>query len=119
TAREVNDGKPKWVIEKVKAAVGDYLLKHPKHTAKDISVALFGLAFKPDIDDLRESPSLAIAQQLHRELTGQLLVVEPNIHEVPESLLGCSLVDAEQGISEADVCVVLVGHKQFRELDFS
>jgi len=119
TAREVNDGKPQWVIEKVKAAVGDFLLKNPGHTAKDVTVALFGLAFKPDIDDLRESPSLAIAKQLKAELAGPTLVVEPNIHEVPEALEGCVLVAPEEGVAQTDICVVLVGHKQFRGLDFS
>lgn len=118
-AREVNDGKPQWVVEKVKAAVGDFLLKNPGHTAKDVTVALFGLAFKPDIDDLRESPSLAIAKQLKGELAGPMLVVEPNIREVPEALVGCALVEPEAGIAQADICVVLVGHKQFRGLDFS
>lgn len=119
TAREVNDGKPQWVIEKVKAAVGDFLLKNPGRTAKDVTVALFGLAFKPDIDDLRESPSLAIAKQLRAELAGPMLVVEPNIHEVPKALKGCVLVAPEPGVAQADICVVLVGHKQFRGLDFS
>ena len=119
TAREVNDDKPQWVIEKVKSAVGDYLLKNPGHTAKEVTVALFGLAFKPDIDDLRESPSLAIAKQLKAELAGPILVVEPNIHEVPEALEGCVLVASEAGIAQADICVVLVGHKQFRGLDLS
>ncbi|WP_417513670.1 UDP-N-acetyl-D-mannosamine dehydrogenase [Marinobacter sp.] len=119
TAREVNDSKPKWVIEKVKVVVGDFLLKNPGHTAKNVTVALFGLAFKPDIDDLRESPSLAIAQQLKRELVGTLLVAEPNIHRLPEALAGCTLVQPEVGIARADICVVLVGHKQFRGLDFS
>lgn len=119
TAREVNDGKPQWVIEKVKAAVGDFLLKNPGHTAKDVTVSLFGLAFKPDIDDLRESPSLAIAKQLKGELAGPILVVEPNIHEVPEALAECELVAPEAGIAQSDICVILVGHKQFRGLDFS
>lgn len=119
TAREVNDGKPQWVINKVKEAVGQFLVANSGHTAKDVSVALFGLAFKPDIDDLRESPSLAIAQQLKAELAGRLLLVEPNIKEAPESLSGCALVEAEHAIAKADICVVLVGHKQFRGLDFS
>jgi len=119
TAREVNDGKPQWVIDKVKAAVGAFLLKHSSHTAKDVSVALFGLAFKPDIDDLRESPSLTIAQQLNQELAGPLLLVEPNIHVVPGSLAGCSLLNPEQAMARADICVVLVAHKQFRGLNFS
>ncbi|MAO13074.1 UDP-N-acetyl-D-mannosamine dehydrogenase [Marinobacter sp.] len=119
TAREVNDGKPQWVIDKVKAAVGDFLLKNPGNTAKDVTVALFGLAFKPDIDDLRESPSLAIAEKLQQQLVGPLLLVEPNIQELPECLENGALVSAEEGIAQADICVVLVGHKQFRGLDFS
>ena len=119
TAREVNDGKPQWVIEKVKSALGDFLVKNPGRTASDVSVAVFGLAFKPDIDDLRESPSLAIAEQLHGELPQPLLLVEPNIQEVPGSLEGCSLVTAEAAIDKADICVILVAHKQFRGLDYS
>lgn len=119
TAREVNDGKPQWVIEKVKSAIGDFLVKNPGRTASDVSVAVFGLAFKPDIDDLRESPSLAIAEQLHVELPQPLLLVEPNIQEVPGSLEGCSLVTAEAAIDKADICVILVAHKQFRGLDYS
>lgn len=119
TAREVNDGKPQWVIEKVKSALGDFLVKNPGRTASDVSVAVFGLAFKPDIDDLRESPSLAIAEQLHVELPQPLLLVEPNIQQVPGSLEGCSLVTAEAAIDQADICVILVAHKQFRGLDYS
>lgn len=119
TAREVNDGKPQWVIEKVKSALGDFLVKNPGRTASDVSVAVFGLAFKPDIDDLRESPSLAIAEQLHVELPQPLLLVEPNIQEVPGSLEGCSLVTVEAAIDQADICVILVAHKQFRGLDYS
>lgn len=119
TAREVNDGKPQWVIEKVKSALGDFLVKNPGRTASDVSVAVFGLAFKPDIDDLRESPSLAIAEQLYKELPQPLLLVEPNIQEVPGSLEGCSLVTAEAAIDKADICVILVSHKQFRGLDYS
>ncbi|PPI86018.1 UDP-N-acetyl-D-mannosamine dehydrogenase [Marinobacter maroccanus] len=119
TAREVNDGKPQWVIEKVKSALGDFLVKNPGRSASDVSVAVFGLAFKPDIDDLRESPSLAIAEQLHKELPQPLLLVEPNIQEVPGSLEGCSLVNADAAIDKADICVILVSHKQFRGLDYS
>ncbi len=119
TAREVNDGKPQWVIAKVKAAVGEFLLKNPEKRASDVAVAIFGLAFKPDIDDLRESPSLAIAEQLYRELPGPLLLVEPNINAVPKSLEGCTLLDTQAAITAADVCVVLVAHKQFKCMNVS
>lgn len=119
TAREVNEGKPQWVIDKVKAKIGDFLLRHPDRTARDVTVALFGLAFKADIDDLRESPSLAIAQRLRDELAGRVVAVEPNIGAIPASLTGCHLMEPDAGIAEADICVVLVGHKQFIGLDFS
>lgn len=119
TAREVNEGKPQWVIDKVKAKIGDFLLRHPDRTARDVTVALFGLAFKADIDDLRESPSLAIAQRLRNELAGRVVAVEPNIGAIPASLTGCHLMEPDAGIAEADICVVLVGHKQFIGLDFS
>lgn len=119
TAREVNEGKPQWVIDKVKAKIGDFLLRHPDRTARDVTVALFGLAFKADIDDLRESPSLTIAQRLRDELAGRVVAVEPNIGAIPASLAGCHLMEPDAGVAEADICVVLVGHKQFIGLDFS
>jgi UDP-N-acetyl-D-mannosaminuronic acid dehydrogenase len=119
TAREVNDGKPQWVVDKVKAAIGEFLVKHSEKCAKDVRVAVFGLAFKPDIDDLRESPSLAIAEQLRAELAGPLLLVEPNIKTAPASLADCPLLHASDAIQAADVCVVLVAHKEFRKMDLS
>ena len=64
TAREVNDAKPQWVLAKVKEAVGRYLDANPGCKDVDVTIACYGLAFKPDIDDLRESPALEIAQAL-------------------------------------------------------
>jgi UDP-N-acetyl-D-mannosaminuronic acid dehydrogenase len=117
TAREVNDSKPEWVITKVKAAVVDYLQANPSKTSKDVIIACFGLSFKPDIDDLRESPSLAIAESLCELHAGPLLVVEPNIRTIPERLAArARLVDMFQAISEAQVLVVLVPHSAFRQL---
>jgi UDP-N-acetyl-D-mannosaminuronic acid dehydrogenase len=118
-AREVNDSKPQWVINKVKAAMADFFLQNSARTAADIKVAIFGLTFKPDIDDLRESPSLAIAEQLANELKTPPLLVEPNIKSAPKSLAGCELISAEHAIEQADICLILVAHKHFRELDFS
>src|SRR5690554_3537692 len=79
TARHVNDGKPDWVINKVKVAVAEFLQENPEKTAKDVTIACFGLAFKPDIDDLRESPALAIAARITEQHAGPTYVVEPNI----------------------------------------
>lgn len=118
-AREVNDSKPQWVINKVKAAMADFLLQNPARAAADLKVAIFGLTFKPDIDDLRESPSLAIAEQLASELKTRPLLVEPNIKSAPKSLAACELISAEKAIELADISLILVAHKQFRKLDFS
>ena len=83
TAREVNDGKPHWVVAQVKAAVADCLTATNKR-ASDIKIACFGLAFKPNIDDLRESPAMGIAQEIAQWHAGETLVVEPNIHQLPK-----------------------------------
>ncbi|WP_144775910.1 UDP-N-acetyl-D-mannosamine dehydrogenase [Marinobacter maritimus] len=118
-AREVNDAKPQWVIDKVKSAIGQFLQQHFDHTAKDVKVALFGLAFKPDIDDLRESPALAIAVELEQSLAGSLMVVEPNIEVAPAGLARASLVSSDEAIEQADICVIMVAHREFKGLDFS
>ncbi|MBD3843019.1 MAG: UDP-N-acetyl-D-mannosamine dehydrogenase, partial [Campylobacterales bacterium] len=107
TAREVNDGKPHFVISKVKEAMKG--IQNPK-------IACLGLAFKPDIDDLRESPALDIAKMLSDVEGYEILAVEPNVKELPKVLENrknvklCSLEDAQK---EADVLVVLVKHKEF------
>lgn len=116
TAREVNDNKPEWVISKVNEALGAHLIANPGKTAADVTIACFGLAFKADIDDLRESPSLAIAQQLMQRHQGDVLMVEPNIESLPKKLEGSTLVDAETALNQADIVVLLVDHKQFKAL---
>lgn len=84
TAREVNDGKPHWVVDQVKAAVADCLAATDKR-ASEVKIACFGLAFKPNIDDLRESLAMGIAQSIARWHSGETLVVEPNIHQLPKN----------------------------------
>ncbi len=108
TAREVNDSKPEWVIKKVQEAVD-----RSKRSPSDLTIAIMGLAFKPDIDDLRESPALYIAETLSRKLESNFLIVEPNIDELPVALLNHSLVEATEATNKADIIVFLVGHKQF------
>ena len=117
TAREVNDGKPEWVIDQVNQAVGQFLSQNPERTAQDVTVACLGLAFKPDIDDLRESPALAITQALKARLPGRLMVVEPNIDTLPESLEGANLANIDAALSEADIVVLLVDHKAFKKVE--
>ncbi len=116
TAREVNDHKPEWVLDKVKAAITDALADKPGNVMADIKVACLGLAFKPDIDDLRESPALAITTQIAK-LGCQVLAVEPNIESLPAKLSGSNveLNPLEQALTTADVVCVLVKHRSFIE----
>lgn len=115
TAREVNDQKPSWVIDKVLLAVSKHLQANPEKTAADVKVACFGLTFKPDIDDLRESPAVAIAAKLGQQWPGTVLVVEPHVEALPKALLACTqLVSAEQAYAQSDVLIFLVRHSAFK-----
>lgn len=114
TAREVNDAKPQWVIEKVQAAVGAYLTAHPGAAAADVTIACYGLAFKPDIDDLRESPAVSITRALAQTHTGPVLAVEPNIDRMPQTLGLVELVDVSHARTSADIHVMLVDHREFK-----
>src|SRR5690554_6004814 len=115
TAREVNDSKPEWVLGKVREAVGEYLVANPDKTAKDVTIACFGLAFKPDIDDLRESPALMIAERILSTHAGGVMIVEPNVASLPAKCpLGGALVSTPEAISTADVLVLLVDHHSFK-----
>lgn len=116
TAREVNDAKPDWVLQKIGAAISACLMANPDKTAKDVSLAVYGLAFKSDIDDLRESPALAIARRLAAEHTGPMLVVEPYIESLPAGLGAAKLVSPEAA-TKADVSVLLVDHSPFRRAE--
>ncbi len=114
TARKVNDSKPEWVVKKVKCAIADFLQSNPEKTAKDVIIACYGLAFKPDIDDLRESPALEITKQIVEMHSGSVIAVEPNINEVPGDLGSVELVDFEYASNKANVQLLLVDHKQFK-----
>lgn len=117
-ARDVNDGKPLWVNDKVKLAVAEFLQENPEKTALDVTIACFGLAFKPDIDDLRESPALAITQKIAATHPGCVLAVEPNIEELPVKLAGKKLVlkSLDHALAESDIFVLLVDHKVFKDI---
>lgn len=117
-ARNVNDGKPHWVEQKVKLAVAEFLQENSEKTALDVTIACLGLAFKPDIDDLRESPALAISQKIAIAHPGCVLAVEPNIEQLPTKLDGKRLVlkTLDQALIEADIFVLLVDHKEFKEV---
>ena len=116
TARKVNDSKPTWVIDKVKIAITDFILANPDRTAKDVTVACYGLAFKPNIDDLRESPALNIAQQIADFNLGPVVVIEPNIKKLPKELSNLKLLNLYEAIELASVHVLLVNHKEFENI---
>lgn len=117
SARLVNDSKPGWVIAKVQAAV-EALVAAGRSRA-DLRIGCFGLAFKPDVDDLRESPALEITRSLARSYCGQVLAVEPHIDVPPHSLAaeGASLVSMEAALKAADILLLLVDHSDFKGVD--
>lgn len=116
TAREVNDSKPHWVVNQVKAAVADCLAASDRRAA-DVTIACFGLAFKPNIDDLRESPAVEVAHMIADWHRGDTLVVEPHVTSLPPSLAGhARLVEIDEALQQADVVVMLVDHQRFKAI---
>ncbi len=111
TARAVNDRKPNWVVEQLITLSSRF---------RDPVIACFGITYKPNVDDLRESPSLGIVELLSQRQEMQILVVEPNAKELPPSLrerTNVTLVDVDTARHRADIVTFLVGHRQFRRID--
>jgi UDP-N-acetyl-D-mannosaminuronic acid dehydrogenase len=113
TAREVNDGKPDWVINKVLDAVTE--------CGGRPTIACLGLAFKPNVDDLRESPALAITEKLGLLGAGNVVAVEPHIEALPADLTqaNVTLADFDDAIEQADIVLLLVDHAQFLKVERS
>ena len=108
-SRQVNDGKPVWVIEQTLKAA-------PANSA----IACLGLAYKADIDDLRESPAMAIVEQLACQHTGEILVAEPNITELPPALAAhknVTLLPYEKAVQNAETVLLLTDHREFKAMD--
>lgn len=114
TARQVNDGKPVWILDRIKEQLEAFHQTNPNVKRSDIKIACLGISFKPDIDDLRESPALGITQQVV-SLGCQLQVVEPNIHALPTTLNAANikLATLDEALAQADIICVLVKHKPF------
>jgi UDP-N-acetyl-D-mannosaminuronic acid dehydrogenase len=116
SAREINDTKPDWVIQQIKAEAFDV----QQETGRAPVIATLGLAFKPDIDDLRESPALNIAEALSDHFTqSKILTVEPHIDELPPRLQGrnnLELTEIDSALDAADIVVLLVDHDAFADL---
>ena len=110
-AREVNEYKPHWVMEKVKEKAARF--KAPK-------IACLGLAFKANIDDLRESPALEITRELALEDVAEILAVEPYVRECPAALKDLKrlrFTAFEDAVREADILLLLVDHDEFKAVD--
>jgi len=109
-AREINDNKPNWVIEKINVEIN----RLKSEGVEKPTVALLGLAFKPDIDDLRESPAVNIAQKMLEADNANILFVEPNIQVLPGKLNTGTLVPLDRAIEKANILVILVAHSEFK-----
>ena len=108
TARVVNDDKPSRIVKRIIALAGRF---------KAPVVACYGLTYKPDVDDVRESPALEIVEALAAQAELSILVCEPNLAALPASLAGrpnVRLVETEEAERDADIAVFLVGHRQFK-----
>lgn len=108
-ARSINNYKSEWCVEKAKNAILSFELENGKKP----QVALMGLAFKPNIDDLRESPAMKIAKRLFAEMPDvKFNIVEPNISSHPDF----DIVDFQTAFEQSDIVVYLTAHKQFFKL---
>lgn len=108
-ARKVNTNKTRWCITKIKQSINDFELKHKRRP----KVALMGLAFKPDIDDLRESPAIDIVSEIMKLSNNtEIMISEPNLtqHQI------FNLTDFNQSFRDADIVVFLVAHTPFKTL---
>jgi len=108
-AREVNDSKPDFVLNKLRAMASEF--KTPK-------IACLGLAFKADIDDLRESPAVEIVKKIISENMGKVLIVEPHISKLPEQLMGeqVELISLDQAMDTANIILTLTDHSVFKQM---
>lgn len=117
SAREINDSKPEWVLSKIENLKAQYLLDNPEQSCEELTIAVLGLSFKPNVDDLRESPAMIIAERVIQTHPGPVMVSEPHIEALPKSLKAATHVDVDDAIKAADILVLLVDHDTFRNVD--
>lgn len=130
-ARQVNTDKTQWVLSRVRQAIEqirkirqeESQKQNQQHTDQDIQqiqIACLGIAYKADVDDLRESPALAIVQQLAKDTNLQISVVEPNIQALPRSLeeKNVKLKPLKEALDHSDLVLVLVDHSEFKNHNY-
>jgi UDP-N-acetyl-D-mannosaminuronic acid dehydrogenase len=108
TAREVNHAKTEFVLEQIRARANRF--KSPK-------IAMLGLTYKADVDDLRESSALEVVEQIANERLGEIMIAEPHVEVLPASLdanKGVRRVDIGEALERADIVVLLVAHRAFK-----
>ncbi len=111
-ARQVNINKLHWVIDKVKILIEDFLEANPSKNSSQVTIVCYGLAFKEDISDLRESPAMNITRQIAEMHNGSVIAVEPNIKMLEKEKF--NLMSLEEAEKKADIAVLLVSHKEFK-----
>ena len=115
TARLVNDAKPSFILNKI-----DNVVTTIGKNKSELIIACLGLAFKPDIDDLRESPALNIAQKVGLMGFGKVLLVEPNIDQIPEGFeSNAEMASIEESLKVSDIVMLLVDHSQFKTMNLN
>jgi len=115
TARMINDNKPNFVLRKIEEAV-----KNTGRKKSELVISCLGLTFKPDIDDLRESPALNITKKISVMEFKKVLIVEPNISKVPKYFKDINKITVfNDALKMSDIVVLLVDHTQFKTADLS
>lgn len=114
-AREINNYKPDWIVEKVKTTVDEFIKNNPNKSSKNIIIACYGLAFKANVDDFRESPALDIVRKISKNHQGSVLAIEPNLKNdnvfIEEEF---EIVSFPVAAKKADIHVCLVDHDCFK-----
>lgn len=119
-AREVNNSKPIWVLNKIKKSIIDFIFTNHEKSLSDVKIAFFGLTFKPNIDDFRESPALNIVTEFLEETLINAMVVEPFIDSLPAVLQNkVMLTSIDYALANCDILILLVDHDQFKKIPYS
>ena len=117
SARKVNDSKPAWVIDRVNDLIDNFSKENNIKPKSEINIICLGLAFKANIDDVRESPALAIVKELDSSSECNIIAVDPHVSQPNNPLLkDIKLYDLDVALDIADIVLLLVDHKEFKDI---